>query len=175
MRSLADRMRTYEQQKARLADTEAKLKLAEKRARARRLIETGSLIEKAGLSSFASEALYGALLSLRDSAANSKQVEQWAALGARVLAEEAHTRDQSREPIVLTFPATLTKDAVSALRTGGFRFNKVLQHWEGLAEFEEAQELAASQGGIARKVASSFSQPVPPNAGSDDKARAEAK
>ena len=152
MRSLADRVRSYEQQKARLADTEAKLKLAEKRARTRRLIETGGLIEKVGLSELATDALYGALLSLRGGAGNSKQLDQWASAGAEALAEDARELDRGCEPIVLTFPNALTRDEASDLKTGGFRFNKVLQHWEGLARFEDAQELAVSHGGKARKV-----------------------
>lgn len=152
MRSLADRVRAYEQQKARLADTEAKLKLAEKRARTRRLIETGGLIEKVGLSELATDALYGALLSLRDGAGNNKQREQWASVGSEALAEDARALDRSLEAIVLTFPGALTRDEALVLKTGGFRFNKVLQHWEGLARFEEARELAASHGGKARKV-----------------------
>ena len=152
MRSLADRVRSYEQQKARLADTEAKLKLAEKRARTRRLIETGGLIEKVGLSELATDALYGALLSLRSGAGNSKQLDQWASAGAEAQAEDARELDRDREPIVLTFPNALSRDEALDLKTGGFRFNKVLQHWEGLARFEDARELAVSHGGKARKV-----------------------
>lgn len=152
MRSLAERVRAYEQQKARLAETEAKLKEAERRARVRRLIETGGLIEKAGLIDLPIEALYGALLSLRGGVDNTRQREQWAATGSQALAEEARTLDEGREPIVLTFPATLDKDTTAALREGGFRFNKVLRHWEGLARFEDAQQLAGAHGGVARKV-----------------------
>jgi hypothetical protein len=68
VRSLAERMRAHEQQKARLAEQEAKLKDAERRARTRRLIEAGGLIDKAGLLDLDANALYGALLSLRDGA-----------------------------------------------------------------------------------------------------------
>ncbi len=43
-RSLAERLRAHEQQKARLAEQEAKLKDAGRKARIRRLIEAGGLI-----------------------------------------------------------------------------------------------------------------------------------
>jgi hypothetical protein len=43
-RSLAERLRAHEQQKARLAEQEAKLKDAGRKARTRRLIEAGGLI-----------------------------------------------------------------------------------------------------------------------------------
>jgi hypothetical protein len=152
VRSLAERLRAHEQQKARLAEQEAKLKDAGRKARTRRLIEAGGLVEKVGLLDLDPNAPYGALLSLRDGSSNAKQVEQWATLGGRTFAREARARDEGKEPVVLTFPAALAKDATAPLRTAGFRFNKVFQHWEGLARFEEAQLLAASNGGTARRI-----------------------
>ena len=117
-RSLAERLRAHEQQKARLADQEAKLKDAGRKVRTRRLIEAGGLIEKTGLLDLDTNALYGALLSLR----------------------------------VLTFPNPLPKEATAPLRAAGFHFNKVLQHWEGMTRVDEAQRLAATHGGTARRV-----------------------
>ncbi len=152
MRSLADRMRAFEQQKARLAETESKLKEAERRARTRRMIDAGGLVEKAGLNDLPRDALYGALISLRKGTADAGQRQRWADIGGEALAEEARELDAGREPILLTFPATPTKDAVVMLRSGGFRFNKVLRHWEGMAQFDEAQRLAAAYGGGARRA-----------------------
>jgi hypothetical protein len=152
-RSLAERLRAHEQQKARLAEQEAKLRTAERKVRTRRLIEAGGLIEKVGLLDLDPNALYGALLSLRDGSSNAKQVEQWAALGGRTFAREARARDEGKEPIILTFPAPLAKDATAPLRAAGFRFNKVLQHWEGLTRFDDAQQLAGAHGGTAKRVA----------------------
>jgi hypothetical protein len=77
-RSLAERLRAHEQQKARLADQEAKLKDAGRKVRTRRLIEAGGLIEKTGLLDLEANALYGALLSLRDGASDKDQVSKWA-------------------------------------------------------------------------------------------------
>jgi hypothetical protein len=75
----------------------------------------------------------------------------------------ARARDEGKEPIVLTFPAALAKEATATLRTAGFRFNKVLQHWEGLARVEDAQQLAKEHGGTARQVAA----PLPVSAALD--------
>lgn len=150
MRSLAERLRAFEQQKARLAHIESKLKLAEKKARNRRLVETGIFVEKAGLSELSSATLFGALLSLKSGSQNSKQLEQWASAGERAL--ESHADIERPEPIVLTFPETLDKEAAVGLRSMGFRFNKVLRHWEGMGNFEEAEDLATELGGRARKV-----------------------
>ncbi len=155
-RTLAERLRSHEQQKARLAEQEAKLKDAGRKARTRRLIEAGGLIEKVGMLDLESNALFGALLSLRDGASDAKQVETWAALGGRTFAREARVRDEGKEAVVLTFPAAVTKEVTASLRAAGFRFNKMLQHWEGMARFDEAGRIAKQHGGTARRIA-----PVP--------------
>jgi hypothetical protein len=151
-RTLSERLRAHEQSKARLAEAEARLKVAERKQRTRQLIEAGALVEKAGLLDLDSNALYGALLSLRDGAGDKRQAETWAAQGGRAFAREAAARDQGKEPLLLTFPAPLAKDATNALRQAGFRFSKVMQHWEGIAHFDEAATLATAHGGTVRRV-----------------------
>ena len=162
-RSLAERLRAHEQQKARLAEQEAKLKDAERKVRTRRLIEAGGLVDKAGLLDLDANALYGALLSLRDGADDKKQVEQWAALGGRAFAREARQRDEGKEPDRADLPHRLSrKTPPTPLRAAGFRFNKVLQHWEGLARPDEAETLrqgARRQG--ATIAATSLPSPAP--------------
>jgi hypothetical protein len=152
-RSLAERLQAHEQQKARLAEQEAKLRTAERKVRTRQLIEAGGLIEKTGLLDLDSNALYGALLTLRDGATDKIQVDKWSALGGRAFAREARQRDEGKEPIVLTFSAALDRDVTITLRTAGFRFNKVFQHWEGLARPDEAEALAKAHGGTLRRIA----------------------
>ena len=152
-RSLAERLHAHEQQKARLADQEARLRTAERKARTRQLIEAGGLLDKAGLLCLDVDALYGALVSLRDGASDKKQVEQWAALGGRTFAREARQRDEGAEPIVMTFPAALDREATTELRGHGFRFNRVLQHWEGLARHQIADKFAAAHGGTVQRIA----------------------
>lgn len=151
-RTLAERLRTHEQQKARLAEAEAKLKLDERKQRTRRLVEAGALVEKVGLLELDSNALYGALLSLRDGADDKAQVEKWATLGGRTFAREAKARDEGKEAVLLTFPGVLAKDATTTLRAAGFRYSRVMQHWEGLARFADADALAGQHGGTARRV-----------------------
>ena len=153
-RTLSERLRAHEQQKAKLAEAEARLKLDERRQRTRHLVEAGALVEKTGLLDLDSNALYGALLSLRDGVDDKAQVEKWTALGGRTFAREAKARDEGKEPLLLTFGAPLPKDATTALRKAGFRYSKVMQHWEGLARFDEASTLAKAHGGTARQVGS---------------------
>ena len=80
------------------------------------------------------------------------QVEKWTALGGRTFLREARARDEGREPMLLTFTAALAKDATTALRKAGFRYSKVLQHWEGLAKPDDAEALAKEHGGTASRV-----------------------
>jgi hypothetical protein len=155
-RSLAERIRAHEQHKARLAEQEARLKDAERKVRTRRLIQAGGLVDNAGLLDLESNALYGALLSLRDGRGDSEQVARWAALGGRAFAREARLEDEGKEAIILAFPAALSRDVTSALRATGFRFNKLLQHWEGRARFADAEALAKNHGGEVRRAAFAF-------------------
>jgi hypothetical protein len=152
VRTLSERLRAHEQLKARLAEAEAKLKLDERKQRTRRLVEAGALVEKVGLLQLDSNALYGALLSLREVADNTRQVEQWAALGGRTFAHEARARDAGKQPMLLTFTTPLPKEATLALRKAGFRYSKIMQHWEGLARPDEAEALAKAHGGTSRHV-----------------------
>ena len=152
-RSLAERLRVHEQHKARLADEAARLNNVERKIRTRRLIEAGALIEKVGLLNLDTNVLYGALLSLREGLDDNHQIEAWAALGGRTFAREARLRDAGQEAILLAFPAPLPKDATESLRAAGFRFNRLMLHWEGLAQYSEAESLAAAYGGAARRVA----------------------
>ena len=158
-RTLSERLRAHEQQKAKLAEAEAKLKLDERRQRTRCLVEAGALVKKTGLLELKSNALYGALLSLRDGADDEAQVEKWAALGGRTFDREAKARDEGKEPVLLTFAVPLLKDATTALRKAGFRYSKVMQHWEGLARFDEASALAKAHGGTARQVSNTAGLP----------------
>ena len=126
VRSLAERMQAHEQQKARFAEQEAKLKTAERRTRTRRLIETGGLVDKAGLLDLDVDALYGALLSLRDGVDEKKQVEQWAALGGRAFALEARQRDEGKGTDRIDLPRCTRPRGHHDTARGFFRFNTVM-------------------------------------------------
>jgi hypothetical protein len=145
-------MTRLDQQKARIAEQEAKIKTDERKQRTRRLIEAGGLIEKAGLIDLDANALYGALLSLGAPAKDSAQVAQWSKAGGQVFDREAKARDANKEPVIVTFATTLPTPFTTRLRGAGLRWNKVLQHWEGLAEHGEIAELAREHDGALRRV-----------------------
>jgi hypothetical protein len=152
--TLAERMRRLEMQKNRLQLAESKIKADERKARTRRLIEAGGLIEKAGLIELEPNALYGALLSLKDGAADQERVAKWAKLGGQAFDREAKERDAGKEPLVLAMPGSQPADVTAALRAAGFRWNKVMQHWEGLARYDDAEALADRHGGTLRRLRS---------------------
>ena len=95
------------------------------------------------------------------------------ALGGRTFAHEARLRDEGKEAVVLTFPAPLDKDATNALRAAGFRFSKIMRHWEGLALYDAAAEPRHGAWRYCRRVAAA-SPPTPasvPAGSGDDRAR----
>jgi hypothetical protein len=151
-RTLADRLQSHAQQKARLAEREMLLKEAERKARTRRLIEAGGLVEKAGLLALDANALYGLLLAAKGTADDPDTLAHWTALGGRSFAREARAEDDAREAIVVSFPAPVARGVAAALRAAGLHFNRLRQEWEGRAEFDKAGAIANDHGGTIRRV-----------------------
>lgn len=149
---LAERKTRLEQQRARLQREETRLKDDERKARTRRLIRAGGLVAKAGLLDLDANTLYGALLQLADSARHHEQHERWRVAGGRAFDQEAKARDAGRVPLTLTLPAPATAPLQAQLRQAGFRWSKVLHHWEGLVAYGDAQALATAHGGTLRRV-----------------------
>ena len=150
MRSLAERLLAYEQRKARLADMEAKLRVEEKKAHTRRLIRMGDLAAQAGLGNLGDDAFYGALLSLTP--VSDAQVRQWSGVGREALDRARAAAQDNRQPTILSFDQQPSRETGTLLRSNGFRFNRLLRHWEGMACPEEAERLATRCGGVARRV-----------------------
>ena len=160
--SLAERLQRLEQQKARLQLAESKIKDDERKARTRRLIETGALVEKAGLAALPANALYGALLEAAKKATDAGEVARWETIGGRAFAQEAKARDADKEPLVLSLPFSQPASVAAALRTAGMRWNKVMRHWEGLARYHEVLTLANEHGGSLRRVSAPPAAPASP-------------
>ena len=82
MQKVEEQKKKLEQKKHRLSIEETKLKLKERKARTRHLIENGGLITKAGLDHLPTNAIYGALLSLKkDLDANENLLSKWIVKG----------------------------------------------------------------------------------------------
>jgi hypothetical protein len=150
--SLAERMSRLEQQRAKLAEQEAKLKADERKQRTRRLVEAGTLVERAGLLDLEETALYGGLLSLAADAGDRAKIAGWTKVGKTALDKETVGKDAPHEPLTVIFPAPLPTPFATRLRGAGLRWNKVLNHWEGLADHDTVAALAADQNGSVRRV-----------------------
>lgn len=150
--SLAERMSRLEQQRAKLAEQEAKLKTDERKQRTRRLVEAGTLVEKAGLIELEEAALYGALLSLAESVRDRTKLAGWTKAGKAALDQATVGNGATHEPLTVIFSAPLPTPFATRLRGAGLRWNKVMQHWEGLADHDAVAALAAEQSGSVRRV-----------------------
>ena len=102
--TLAERMNRLEQQKARLAEEEARIRDQERKQRTRRLIETGGLVDKAGLLDLEPNALLGALIAIKAEAARPTVLARWAAEGGKVFAREAAEKGRVKEALIVVFP-----------------------------------------------------------------------
>ena len=164
-RTLSERLRAHEQSKARLAEAEAKLKLDERKQRTRRLVEAAPWSRSAACWNWTATPSTVPCCPSATAPTIRLQVEKWAALGGRTFAREAKARDEGKEAVLLTFTAPLPKDATTALRKAGFRYSKVMQHWEGLARSDDADALAKAHGGTARRVGGTASGSTAAEAG----------
>ncbi|WP_041404723.1 conjugal transfer protein TraD [Rickettsia massiliae] len=82
MDSIIKQRLKLEHKKARIITAEGKLKIQERKARTRRLIEIGGLVVKAKLDNLPNNALFGALISLSNELTQSPNVQtQWIKTG----------------------------------------------------------------------------------------------
>lgn len=150
--TLAERMNRLEQQKAKLAGEEARLRDQERKQRTRRLIEAGALIDKAGLLHIDANTLLGALLSVQSETCKPQVLARWAAEGGKIFAQDAAMHERAKEPLTVVFPAPVARELTAQLRASGLRWNRVLLHWEGLAEHDAIAPLVSGHSGTIKRV-----------------------
>lgn len=136
MTTIKEQKKKLEQKKARMLLEETKLKLKERKMRTRSLIERGGLITKAGLDHLPTNALYGALLSLKNQLGshNGSLLSNWTAIGKTAFDEES----AKTTPVILKFDDQPDSDIPSLIRSHGLRFNRFRQEWYGnVAKIDE--------------------------------------
>lgn len=117
-----------EQKKNRLAAEELKLKFKERKARTRNLIELGGLIIKAELDNLPANALYGALLTLKDTLDKDDGIQAvWIVKGNAAFNKET----KARVAIVLKFKEQPESIIRNHLREHGLMWNRFRQEWYG--------------------------------------------
>jgi len=128
MKEVKEQKKRLEQKKNKLAAEETKLKIKERKARTRHLIENGGLIAKAGLDHLPSNALYGALLSLKEQINENHQIiAAWIIKGDKAFNQEK----KAFIPVICKFNSEPIKDIRNSIRSLGLRWNKFRQEWYG--------------------------------------------
>ena len=128
MQSVEEQKLKLEQKKARMVMEETKLKLKERKMRTRFLIEKGGLITKAGLDHLPTNALYGALLSIKKELDNNENlVSNWIVQGNSAFNAEK----QNTTAVILKFSDEPNSNIREFVRSHGLRFNKFRSEWYG--------------------------------------------
>lgn len=117
-----------QQRKNKLAAEEIKLSIKERKMRTRHLIEVGGLVVKAGLDHLATNILYGALLSLKNSLNDDEHIKkQWQEIGKNAFDQE----EQIKTPVILKLPEKPSTEIRQNIRANGLKWNALRQEWYG--------------------------------------------
>ena len=128
MQNVVEQKVRLEQKKNRSIAEETRLKLKERKMRTRVLIEKGGLVTKAGLDHLPTNALYGALLSLKKQLDdNENHISNWGVQGNAAFNEES----KKTTPIILKFDDEPNSDIREFVRSHGLRFNRFRLEWYG--------------------------------------------
>lgn len=120
-----------------------RLKLKEHKMRTKSLIEKGGLVTKAGLDHLPTNALYGALLSIKkDLDANETLVSGWIVKGNAAFNKEK----QNATPVILKFDDEPNKDIRDFIKSNRLKYNKFRSEWYG--EVKDIDGLKSSLGKI---------------------------
>ena len=107
---------------------ETRLKLKERKARTRYLIEMGGLVTKAGLDVLPKNALYGALLSIKENLdTNENLISDCIVKGNSAFNKEK----QDSKPVILSFASEPEKETRDTIRSLGLKFNRFRKEWYG--------------------------------------------
>ena len=96
MNNIIKRRLRLEQKRAQVIMEEVKIKVQERKARTRRLIEMGGLVAKAKLDNLPTNSLFGALVSLQNELAEQSSIQdQWAKIGKNIFDQEEKDKSLS--------------------------------------------------------------------------------
>lgn len=123
--------KNLEQKKARIQQQETILKLKERKALIRHLIEVGGLMAKAQIDHLPSDVLLGACLHIKDSIQKDDSIINfWKNLGSAVFEQEA----KNKTPVILKLIQKPEASIRTAIRSQGLKWNALRQEWYGYAE-----------------------------------------
>ncbi len=146
--TLAERLEKAAQRKARAEQEEARLRRVQRKQRTRRLIELGGLAIKAGIDTLSTAALYDRFLHIAEEAKDPKAVASWERSGGRHFQRE----QDSRVVAIARFDGKIEPEVAASLRALGFRWNRIVEHWEGKVDFADAKKTVETAGGAIEQV-----------------------
>lgn len=121
---------------------ETRLKLKERKASTRHLIEIGGLVTKAGLDDLPTNTLYGALLSLSDELKSNDSIRS----ACSIKGNSAFNKEkQDTKPVILSFASEPIKEVRNTIRSLGLRFNKFRKEWYGNVKDMEELKTCVSE------------------------------
>jgi Conjugal transfer protein TraD len=133
MSKIEEAKKNLQQKINRLKEKEAKIKIAERKQRTRRLIELGGLVEKAEISDLTTAQLFGAFLQIKDQSKDEKVLISWAKTGETEFNRNKGSMNNEK-PILIKFPSEPDAAIRKKLRSFGIRWNSVRKEWEGVAD-----------------------------------------
>ncbi len=148
--SLAEKIALNKQRKERVQQREARLKKEEQQERMRRLIELGSLAEKAGIHHLSASALFRCFTNIANDSSDPVKVAAWESEGQKLLAPA--TKPLSLAEVRFADKSKLTAETKDTLRQLGFRENRLRESWEGRVQFDEASTVVIAAGGKIAKI-----------------------
>jgi len=128
---------SLEIKKCKIKQLEASVKTAERKARTRQLIELGGLVSKAGLDSFDTNTLLGALLEVSEKSSDKKILNAWTHKGGIAFNQEK----SQKVAVTISFTEKPTSEIRVALKDLGLKWNPLRKEWEGYAEKEKFESL----------------------------------
>lgn len=144
-KNLQQRKAELERQKIAIMGKEKALKETERRERTKKLIEIGGLVAKAGIDTLDINALYGALLSIKEKMNKPETLGQWSQKGASAFAKGGNEGEGI--PLVVQFKEKPSEEARSAIRALGLKWNVIRQEWQGIANLEDVESVAKQHNG----------------------------
>jgi len=144
-KNLQQRKAELERQKIAIMGKEKALKETERRERTKKLIEMGGLILKAGIDTLDTNALYGALLTIKEKMNKGDLLQQWSQKGASAFNRGGNAG--VGVPLVVQFKEKPSEEARSAIRSLGLKWNVIRQEWQGIANLEDVKSVAVQYNG----------------------------
>lgn len=140
-RNILERQQDIQKQKELILQKEKIVKESLRKDRARRLIEKGALLEKAGLLSLDNNTIYGILLEASDQLQDLNKINTWSKRGGDMFFKE--NKEKNLSAIILQFKEQPKEEIRKSIRSLGLRWNAIRKEWHGFAPLNDIQQIAS--------------------------------